>query len=63
MPLNEQPFQLKLATGKVVTWNGTSGPDAAVRYVDCFRGAEVVAWRAITTNILVHVNPASMRDG
>lgn len=38
-------FELKLAGGKVVTWEGESGEDAAHRYVDCHREATVVAWR------------------
>ncbi|MDP2945876.1 MAG: hypothetical protein Q8N61_00255 [bacterium] len=41
----EQEFELKLATGKFVTWNGQDGEEAARRYVDCFRGVKVVAWR------------------
>jgi hypothetical protein len=38
-------FDLKLATGKVVTWDGTDELDAARRYVDTFRDATVVATR------------------
>ena len=38
-------FQLKLAGGKRVVWEGESGEDAALRYVDCHREATVVAWR------------------
>ncbi len=46
----EQPFELKLDTGKVVTWPGADGEDAARRYVDCHRTPTggtytVVAWR------------------
>lgn len=41
----DQLFDLKLASGKVVVWNGASEEDAAVRYVDCHRGATVVATR------------------
>ncbi len=49
----EREYELKLATGKVVKWTGTSGEDAARRYVDCVP-ATVVAWRlAGQTNILV----------
>lgn len=50
----EKPYELKLASGKVVKWTGTDGVNAAERYVDCVRDAEVVAWReAETTNIIV----------
>ncbi len=58
----DQEFELKLATGKVVVWPGKGAVNAAHRYVDCHTDAEVVAWRARTTNILVHANPATMRD-
>lgn len=39
-----QRYDLKLDTGKWVTWSGSDGVDAAVRYVDC-KGGTVVAWR------------------
>lgn len=42
----EQRWELKLDTGKVVEWNGTSGEDAARRYVDCKGGAVVASRRA-----------------
>jgi hypothetical protein len=38
-------YELKLASGKVVTWSGTDGEDASRRYVDAHREAAVVAWR------------------
>lgn len=38
-------FELKLSTGKVVTWEGIDASDAATRYVDTFRDAVIVAWR------------------
>lgn len=38
-------WELKLADGRVVTWQGRDGEDAARRYVDCHREAEVVASR------------------
>jgi hypothetical protein len=37
-------FELKLADGKTVEWDGETGEDAAVRAADCL-GVEVVAWR------------------
>lgn len=41
----EQEFELKLANGKVVTWEGKNGEEASRRYEDCYRGTKVVAWR------------------
>lgn len=41
----EMQFELKLATGRRVVWEGADGKEAAERYVDCHREAEVIAWR------------------
>ena len=41
----DRRYDLKLKSGKVVQWNGTDAVDAAIRYVDCFRDAVVVATR------------------
>jgi len=41
-----QPFELLLSNGKSVLWNGSDGPDAALRYVAAHPGAVVTAWRA-----------------
>mgnify|MGYP001614536723 CR=1 FL=1 len=38
-------FDLKLASGKRVEWDGADEEDAARRYVDCHREAVVVATR------------------
>jgi len=38
-------FELLLASGKCVKWNGTNGVDAARNYVAEHAGASVVAWR------------------
>lgn len=38
-------YELKLAGGSVVTWDGTTPEDAARRYVDAHRDATVVATR------------------
>ncbi len=38
-------YQLKLASGRVVTWTGKDGVDACRRYVDAHRDASVIAWR------------------
>lgn len=43
--MSDRPFDLKLASGKTVSWNGKDGEDASRRYVDCHRDAVVVAWR------------------
>ena len=41
----ERTFNLKLASGKIVKWNGKDGEDAARRYVDTFPSETVIAWR------------------
>lgn len=38
-------YELKLANGKTVVWEGTSGEDAARRYVDCRQEDAVIATR------------------
>lgn len=38
-------YQLKLTDGRVVSWTGQTGEDAARRYVDAQRGTAVAAWR------------------
>lgn len=38
-------FELLLQGGKVVSWEGATGEDAARRYVDCHREDKVIAWR------------------
>ena len=38
-------FELKLADGSTVKWEGESGEHAARRYVDLHPGAVVFAWR------------------
>ncbi len=38
-------YELKLATGRRVIWEGADGEEAARRYVDAHREAAVVAWR------------------
>lgn len=43
--MSERPFDLKLASGKVVTWPGVDAEAAARRYVDVHRGEAVVATR------------------
>lgn len=41
----DRHYELKLADGKVVQWDGHDGENAAHRYVDAHRDASVVAWR------------------
>jgi hypothetical protein len=41
----QHTFEPRLADGRVVEWDGTDGPEAARRYVECFKDAVVVAWR------------------
>jgi hypothetical protein len=45
-------YELKLASGTVVRWQGSSGVSAAERYVDCHRDAVVVAWREPRVQLL-----------
>lgn len=46
-------YELKLATGQVVTWEGASGEDAARRYVDVYRDATVIAWRHVRHGLFI----------
>lgn len=41
----EREWELRLTTGKRVVWSGTSGEDAARRYVDGHRAAAIIAYR------------------
>lgn len=50
-------FELKLTTGKIVTWEGESGEDAAGRYVDMHRDAAVIAWRHVRHGLFVGAKP------
>lgn len=43
----EKTYELKLASGKVVKWEGKNGIDAAQRFVDCHRTEAVVATREV----------------
>ena len=38
-------YELRLAEGKTVEWEGKDGVDAALRYVDAHRDAKVIAYR------------------
>jgi hypothetical protein len=43
--MTDREYELKLKGGKVATWQGRDGIDAATRYVDVHRTATVLAWR------------------
>jgi hypothetical protein len=44
-------YELKLSNGKVVTWDGTDGLNACIRYADCFKDVTVIAWREVKTGV------------
>jgi hypothetical protein len=46
-------YELKLGSGAVVRWPGTSGENAAERYADAHRDATVIAWRTPRVQLLV----------
>lgn len=54
---NVATYELKLASGKVVKWEGKDGVDAAKRYVDCNREAVVIAWRYPPHGLSIGVKP------
>ena len=39
-------FELKLDNDTIVSWSGVTAEDAAIRYVDTFRNAVVIATRS-----------------
>ena len=55
-------FDLKLASGKVVRWEGQSGEDAARRYVDTFRGETVIAWRVPPQGLRIGLHSGNIVD-
>lgn len=55
----QREFELELTNGKVVTWHGTDGENAARRYVDCKRDTGVIAWREIRHGLFV-VHPSQI---
>jgi hypothetical protein len=50
-------YELKLADGTLVCWDGTSGEDASRRYADCHPSASVVAWRYPTPELFIGILP------
>lgn len=49
----EEKYELKLKSGKVVTWLGKDGEDAARRYVDIHREEAVIAWRNVRYGLAI----------
>ena len=58
----EREWELKLQTGKTVTWTGKTGEDAAWRYVDCHREATIIAYRQPRYGIFPGVRPEQIID-
>lgn len=56
MPV-EYKFDLKLQDGRVVTWNGSDGEDASMRYAESNREATVIAWRWPRHGLFIGANP------
>ncbi len=46
-------YELKLASGKVVTWEGKNGLNACERYADAHPGETVIAWRDIPVGLFI----------
>jgi len=55
-------FRLKLASGKVVEWEGEDGEDAARRYVDVFQDATVVAHKPIRHGLFQYGRGQTMKE-
>ena len=54
-------WELKLDNGSIVKWSGKTGEDAAVRYVDTFRKAVVIATRPSEQWGIFHYDVRSSR--
>ena len=46
-------YELKLANGQIVRWQGRGPTDAATRYADMHPGTVVVAWRHPKTDLVI----------
>ena len=53
-------FELKLGNGKVVTWQGKDGKDAARRYTGSHPEVTVIAWRYILPEL--HIGMIQILD-
>jgi hypothetical protein len=58
-PMSDSRYELKLATGEIVTWLGETGEHSARRYVDAHRDASVVATRRAPVYV-VSVHPSQI---
>lgn len=47
-------YELKLSNGKVVSWVGETGEDAAKRYADAHRESKLVAWRPKPHGVFIY---------
>jgi hypothetical protein len=47
-------IELKLSNGKVATWEGDTGEQAAIRYADAHRGQAVIAWRPAAHGLFIY---------
>ena len=50
-------YELKLANGRSVVWEGNDPLDAARSYVDAHRAETVVAWRHIRHGVHIGLKP------
>ena len=59
----EREFDLKLSDGTIVKWFGTSGENAAKRFIDSHPTKTIVAWREVRFDQnLVNQNLSSDRQ-
>jgi hypothetical protein len=59
----DKRFELLLSDNRVVTWTGSDGVSASVRYVDCHRDATVVAWRDVRGPVISTLTRRAVIDG
>ena len=52
----EREYELKLASGRVVTWTGVSPEVVIARYQDVYPDQQVVAWRFVHHGLFVGLN-------
>ncbi len=53
----EREYELLLADRTIATWQGTSGENAARRYVACKPAAIVIAWREVRHGLYLGIRP------